>query len=489
ISENFRRYGYDEANSTFSSVDYTSTFPQYSFPASRQQVPNPDTRSELFDRFVSFYASGSYTYADTYTLSGSVRKDQSNLFGVRANQRGVPLWSAGLAWMIDRESFYPFDFLPVLKLRASFGYNGNIDRSLSALTTASYFPSSQSILNVPSARIINSPNPGLSWERSQMLNLGLDFGSRASRITGSLDVFFKKGINLIGLQPYAPSTGITLFRGNTANTRGRGFDVMLNSINTKGRVNWSTSLMASYARDVVSRYFVESPSGNLVAEGQFGTSPFVGKPLYALYSYPWRGLNPETGDPAGLINGERSEDYAAIVSSTPASELVYSGPTRPQVFGALRNTVSYRNFSASLNIAYRLGYFYRARGIFYTNVLMGQGYPYGQYADRWQKPGDESRTQVPGLPAGQDFARDQFYNYSEILAKRADNIRLQDATLSYALPVSPLKKWGISGCELYLYANNLGILWKATPGRIDPDYVIDDFPPTRTLAAGLKLNF
>ena len=132
----YRYYGYNDELANSSSVDYVTQFPQYYYPSTTSRIPGNDSQTDLTDRFISYYANAAYTYNHRYTLSASARKDESNLFGVKANQKGVPLWSTGVSWTISEEPFYNFSLLPYLKLRATYGYNGNIDKTVTAYTTA-----------------------------------------------------------------------------------------------------------------------------------------------------------------------------------------------------------------------------------------------------------------------------------------------------------------------------------------------------------------
>src|SRR5690606_26111553 len=126
------------------------------------------------------------------------RKDMSNLFGVDTNQRGVPLWSAGLGWIVSEENFYGMDWMPFLKLRMSYGYNGNVDKSLSAYTTIRYSNSHNYISGLRNASISNPPNPNLRWEKIRIANMAIDFESKSGRVGGTLEFYSKQGEDLIG---------------------------------------------------------------------------------------------------------------------------------------------------------------------------------------------------------------------------------------------------------------------------------------------------
>ena len=485
-----RFYGYDDEHASSKPVDYTDTYAySYNTSLTGNLIPNEDGFSDLTDRFLSYYGNGAYTYNRRYTFSASARLDQSNLFGVNTNQKGVPLYSLGGSWKISDEGFYHSDLLPYLKLRATYGYNGNIDKSLSAYTTANYFDGSQSIIGQNFARIINPPNPDLRWERDRIINLGLDFQLCKNVIGGSLEYYRKQGLDLIGNSPYAPQTGILTFTGNTADTRGQGVDLTLNSKNLDGRLKWTSNFLFSYVQDKVTRYLATSTDA--VDDYLLGGYPIptAGRPLYGIYSFKWAGLDPATGDPRGYLNGQVSEDYAGIKAAATAGNLVYNGPGRPVVFGSLRNTFSYGSVSFSANISYRLGYYVRRSSVNYETVLTGTG-GYGDFDQRWQKPGDEKFTQVPSMPASINPDREDFYTYSSVLVERGDNIRLQDINVSYTLDKKQFRGLPFARLQCYIYANNLALLWKAARYPLDPDYLTQyALPPVRTVSFGLKGNF
>jgi len=487
LSGSNRSYGYDDTHATALPVDYTGNYPQYAIPGYLSTVPYDNSFADLTDRNLSYYANAAYTYLDRYTVSGSGRLDRSNLFGVKANQQGVPLYSAGLSWNISKETFYQVNWLPSLKLRLTYGYNGNVNKSISAYTTAQYLTGNP--INTTYAEVINPPNPELRWERVRVINAGIDFASLGNRLSGTIEPYFKRGLDLIGDIPYAPSTGITTFRGNTANTRGHGIDITLNSRNLTGVLQWQSSLLFSYVTDKVVDYALKQDAGSYTSLADNEVFPLAGRPFYAVYSYRFAGLDPQTGDPRGYLNGQPSKDYSGILAAARPDSLLYNGPARPVVFGAFRNTFSYKNFSLSANISYRFGYYFRQRGIFYASVLNGTGYYEGRYAERWQQPGDERHTTVPSLPASIDNARDSFYNYSSATMEKADNIRLQDISLAYEFNRSANRGLPFSRLQVYLYANNIGIIWKATKTRFDPDYPSADYPPVRTVALGLRGDF
>src|SRR5690606_39097841 len=104
-------------------------------PYGQQRIINFNNFGRATDNFLSYYGNASYTYRSRYTFSASGRIDHTNFFGLNTNQRAVPLYSLGASWSLSNEPFYHIDWLSYLKPRATFGYNGNINTSVSAVTT------------------------------------------------------------------------------------------------------------------------------------------------------------------------------------------------------------------------------------------------------------------------------------------------------------------------------------------------------------------
>lgn len=488
MNSNYRLYGYDDLYASSKTVDYVNTYTQY-VDGTAALIPNMDGQSDLTDRFISYYANGSYIYDGKYIINASGRLDRSNIFGVKANQKGVPLYSIGIGWNIAKESFYNWNWLSVLKARLTYGYNGNVDKTLSAYTTASYDSGSASPSKLPSATVQNPPNPELRWERVRVTNFGIDFETKGEVLKGSIDLYQKKGTDLIGSTLFPPSSGITVFRGNTADTQVDGLDLSLSAKIGQGALIWQPVLIVGIAKDKVTKYKVDATSTTYLqsSEGGGGAYPLEGKPLFALYSYPWAGLDPLTGDPQGMFNGSTSKDYLQIITQTRPEELVYHGSARPTTFGSLIQNLSWKSWRLSININYRLGYYFRRNSVNYSTLLNGiQGH--ADYAIRWKNPGDENQTAVPSMPADVNASRSEFYNYASVLVEKGDHVRLQDLSLNYTPGQHFLKYLPFKRLTLSLYAGNLAILWKATKSKLDPDYPFATVAPVRTYSAGLKLD-
>jgi hypothetical protein len=113
---------------------------------------------------------------------------------------------------------------------------------------------------------------------------------------------------------------------------------------------------------------------------------------------------------------------------------------------------------------------------------------HADYEKRWQKPGDETRTTIPSLDFPADPLRDIFYEFSSSNAQRADNIKLQDFRLSYQFLIGQKNISPPTRLEVFIYASNLGIIWKASKSGIDPDYYNTYLPPSKNFSIGIRAN-
>lgn len=484
-----RTYGYNAENLSVQPVDQVTDFPSYGNVAGSSRIPFPNSYSGLLNRTVSLYGNAAYSYLSRYTLSVSGRRDANNLFGVETNHKWVPLWSAGGSWVLSGEPFYHWALIPYLKLRATFGYSGNINNSIPAIATIRYqnvLPFN-SLTGLPFAVISNYPNPNLQWEKTAMTNVGVDFALAGNRVSGSVEYYYKNSEDLIGQVPADPTIGAGGFLNtNSADLKTHGWDVVLNSINIRGAFEWNSNVLFSVNRNRVSKYLFTPANFNSFINSGTITSPLVGAPAESIVSYRWAGLDPANGNPVVYLNGVKSEDYSAIVSGLDKNDLVVSGSAVPQLFGSFRNNWSYKGVSLSLNISYRFDYYFRRNATSYSS-LFSNWVGYNDYAKRWQQPGDELHTNVPSLVYPADENRDAVYDYSTATVEKGDNIRLQDIRLSYVFSGIKLSGSPIRAFEVFAYANNLGIIWRANKLGLDPDYG-SGLPDPRSISLGFKLD-
>lgn len=477
-------YGYDKNYGTaVTNLDYYDGYSTN--PSGYSLIPASDESEYITTyRYISYFANAGYTYDNRYTATISARKDGANIFGAKTNDKITPLWSVGLSWEISNEKFYHSGLFPYLKLRTSYGFNGNVYNG-SAYTTGV-------ILNgtLTGAQYVNAltpPNPELRWEKVKNINIGLDFATRNNVIKGTIEPYLKQGEDLIEAVPLAASSGFTSYTGNAAATKTTGLDITLTSKNIWQKLKWQTTLLYSYNHDKVVNYDVTQTVNSIQT---LSGVALLGKPIYSIFSYKWAGIDPTDGDPLGYLNGKVSKDYTAIINNYSPDSLKFNGSARPTSYGSIRNDFYYGSFSLSFNITYELGWYFRRPSVSlnYSDILKN---PNTDYTKAWTAPGDQ--TNVPSLVYPSDNNRNTFYQYSDILVQSGNNIRLQDIRIGYDIDKHLLRRTPFKSLEIYTYASNIGILWRANKYGIDPDAVTPvfgghAFPNPFTIAFGIKAN-
>lgn len=480
-------YGFNENTLNMTGIDLQNSYPDF-ITGYNSHIPYDNSLSGNLNRFVSYYANAAYTFDNRYTVSISGRKDASNLFGLNTNEKWEPFWSTGLSWNLSNEPFYRSGILPYLKIRGTYGFSGNVDQNMSAVTTIIHTENSNT--NLPAAQVSQFANPDLRWETVNTFNLGIDFSFKHQAVSGSVDYYFKKGSNLFGPAPLDYTTGLnrSVLIKNVADMKGNGIDLMLKVKNINRNFKWETNFLFNYYLSKTTKFYRSTKRASTLVKDGDGISAIEGKPLYAIVSYKWGGLNPINGDPQGYVDGKLSSDYRDIVASQSGLEgLVYGGPSLPPVSGSLMNTFHWKGVGLSINILYKMGYYFRKSSIYYSS-LFNYGINHSDFSNRWQKPGDELNTDVPSLVYPLPNSRDAFYNRSEATVRNASQIRLQFVNLSYDLEISRFKRIPLNNLQLYINGSNLGILWRANHDHVDPDY-IESIPPGKQIAIGIKCSF
>lgn len=474
-------YGYDDKiGKSNNNLDYKNYYPTNGGFGGSIPSPDGDVLGSLY-RYISYYSNAAYSYDKRYTVNLSARRDGANLFGTKTNDKITPLWSAGLGWNLSNEKFYHADWLPYLKVRTTYGFNGNTYNGIP------YLIGTYSVSNayqLPYIGIFSPPNPQLRWEKVKNINLAVDFSTRGNRVSGTIELYRKDGQDLIETTPLAPQSGFTRYQGNNAGLRTDGIDATIQSQNLNGQFKWGSTLLLSAQRDKLTKFSVPPTPYNPVG--------IVGKPLSAIYTYKWAGLDPNTGDPQGYLNGKISKDYNAIINNFSPDSLQYMGTGTPTLFGALRNDFSYKGLSLSVNVTYKFGFVFQrpSTSLNYESVL---AHPNSDYSKRWQNPGDEKTTDIPSVIYPTNSDRNYFYQRSSVLIESGSHVRLQDIRLGYELSKNVLKKTPFERLQLYAYANNLGIIWRKNNYGIDPDNysagILHSYPVPFSISIGLNANF
>lgn len=484
-SQSDRLYNYDDQALTFDrNVNYNDLFPTVFF-FGQSRIPNGQAISEIENRFISYYGNFSYDYDKRYTLSGSIRLDDANLFGASEEYKNIPLFSVGGKWAIHNEDFFNSSVFNNLALRATYGSNGNVNNETSPfvqLTLANDFNTGN-----PFAYISNVKNPELRLERVFVTNLGLDFGLFNNRISGSVEYYERKSQDLLSNVTFPSILGFNSALINAGKMTNKGLDISIRGqvVRTKA-FNYDTTINLSFNKNEVTE--VDVPEETPLAYTAFRT-PLVDTPLRYLYSYQYEGLNDE-GDPVFLNeNGDLVND---VIDNVDA--LNYEGTTLPKFYGSWVNQFTYKGFTLRALTTFKFGHVFRNTNFLDYNVLPttfgGNHFIHEEFENRWQNPGDENTTNIPRIPttrAEAGLARySNFYRYGNQNIDNASHIRLREVVLSYELNPKIANKVGLNALSINLQGRNLGVI-NFNKWDVDPESIIFTQQPTFTM--GVNANF
>lgn len=412
------------------------------------------------DRYVSFYSNASYSYQGKYDVTGSIRVDQSNLFGTDPRNQYRPLWSLGGMWHMTEESFMEpaSDWLSNLVLRLTYGIGGNVPKDAGPFLTLSaptYNPTNQAQVSI----INNPPNPNLRWEKTATTNLGIDFDILNGKLWGTIDLYNRHTTDLMAQRTADPTLGWDKLTLNYGVMDNRGLELTLGSTLHFGEVTYTPSLVFSVNHNKLVN--VEESNPNTFSYTQ-GTATTVGYPYNSVFSFPSAGLSPENGTPLYYhTNPETGKrEVTDNVYDVTMEDLVYQGNKIPTRNGSFTNRIEWKGLSVSLMLYYSGGNVLRAVVAPYTGGMGGSNMP-REYLNFWKQPGDEKDLTTSPAITGQrvmDQLEHQGWSAADIHAFPGDYLKIRDLTISYELPHEYISILGLRSMDLMLQLQNLGTI-------------------------------
>ncbi len=435
-------FNYDSQMLTSSLVDYASLVSGVSGVLDYNYLMENELSAsyENVNRYVSVYGNAAYTYDDRYSVTGSLRWDRSNLWGTSSKYQNKPIWSVGASWIISKEKFFHVSWVDYLKLRVSDGIAGNVSKNSAPYMVAAY--SNNSHVGGTQGYIQSRANPMLSWEKTNTFNIGVDFALLKNRLTGTIEYYNKKGTNLLASTMGVPTEGwgYSTYTINNGEMYNRGVEISLSGeiLRTKD-FSWRANMTYAYNKNKVTYVNVKAPVYFLQLDYPYAY-PIIGDEYNAIYAYKWAGLSEDGLPQVYDENGEKVSEQPTTLDA-----IVYAGSSTPKYSGSFGTSVSYKDFDLSLQFLFAGGHKVRnANPAFLKCSYSSIGYisniagASSGLADRWQKAGDEARTNVPkAVFAESDWSASSLYNtyyYSDINVLDASYIRLNNISLAYHLP-------------------------------------------------------
>ena len=482
-SNSYRKLGYDDELLTFQIFDEQSLaktgFKAWDTYWHRYYANDYDKFEYRDNREVSYYGSAVYTYDSRYTLSGTFRIDESNLFGAAKKYRRNPLWSVGLSWNVQEESFFNSKVINRLTPRVTYGLTGNFDRSGSSTPLLTVRRSFNSAIGAYLSSVSNAPNPKLRWERTKTLNVGVET-ELLNRIVLSLEYYNKRSYDLLGEVQIDPTLGFDGGYINAADMRNTGFEMQLNAEVLRIKdFHWFVNFVFGYNKNKITKNNISD--GNPDYNRTHGVVEFVeGYAREALWSYRWGGLD-ENGNPLTF-------DADGNKTRTPTAESIEcNGTYRPKYSGSLSTDFKYKNVTLMFSFIYNFGHVFR---IAYPSMNPMENTGLSAFvAKRWMKPGDENKTDIPATLTWNyyDGDREKLASYSSNSVRKGDFIRLREITLNYELPQRLVKKSPFARVSLTAQANTVW-MWTKNKEGFDPE-VVDPIHGTLGLSEAPSFTF
>jgi len=452
--------------------------------------------------YASFFGTASYTFDKKYTLFSSLRYDGSNLFGVDPKYRYLPLWSVAGSWNVMKESFMDdFDGIKELKLRASYGVQGNIDKSTSPFVVGEY--KSTTILPGNTEEVItviNAPNANLRWEKTVSSNVGFDLGLLNNNIYLSGDYYYRKSTDLIGLRAVPLESGYNFINTNWATVSNRGFELAINTRNiSNDNFKWTSSFNISHNESLVDEIEIR--------EEDFKPS-IKGYSVNAVFAIKTAGLD-SNGLPLFWKDGKKisAVDFYKLYNSTDGSQLTreehrnlysYVGDGTPKFSGGFINKFNYKQFDLRISTSFNIKQTVKESPTYHPTLVE----PGKNYSTEILKAGTGNLPALIGFTTP-GFDTDLVYNWYhssddgrtyndlDIWVKDISYVRISSIKLGYALPKKQLDKLKLSSLNFNLEGRNLFVFGTDFDGYFDPETFGSIYaqPIPKIISLGFNLSF
>ena len=477
------------------------TYKYYYLYANKTQMFDP-TNSELAGAILDgsnssyttkyntegYFGRVQYDYNEKYFVSGSYRRDASSRF--HPDNRWGNFWSLGGAWLISKESFFDVSWINELKIKASFGSQGN-DAIGDFRYTDTY-----SIVNSngkPAAVPNRRGNKDITWETNANFNAGVDFKLFKSRLNGTIEFFNRKTTDMLFSFPLPPTFGYTSYAANVGDMRNMGIEAELEGvILDTNDLKWTVNLNLTHYKNKVT--YLPDERKTMTVDGVDGYSSgsyYYGEniPLYTFYMYKYAGVSEDgealyykdTKDKDGNVIGQET------VTKTSDATMHLCGTALPDVYGGFSTSFSYKGIDFSADFAYQIGgQVYD--GDYASSMSANKGHAF--HADLLNAWSPENKSSnIPRFQYNDTYMA----STSDRFLTSASYLSLQTLSLGYTLPTRICRSFGLEKLRVYATADNVW-LWSKRQG-LDPRQSISGsvssayYAPIRTISGGITLTF
>ncbi|MGO4773172.1 SusC/RagA family TonB-linked outer membrane protein [Flavobacterium sp. W22_SRS_FK3] len=497
------RYGYDPvtlSSAVLNNLALSQTgVSSYIFGNNRTLAALARTQKEILHRYLSFFSTASYTYLSKYNVTGSYRVDRADLFGVDPKYKNRPLWSAGLGWNVSNEEFMkPVKWVSMLKLRTTYGINGNIDQSTTPYITATR-RNDNLYQSLQYTNITAQPNPMLRWEKTQSTNVGVDYSLFRAKLNGSIDLYRKYSTDLLATTDLDPTVGALTRRINAGALLNKGVEFSVGSEwYNNGNFRVASNVIFAHNKTTVKKVtraqstatvFVSSP-GDFFQENELYNSLYAYRYGGTTNGYPY--VLDENGNPSITFDANGNPISTSVKTVTNPDALVNMGTLIPTYTGSLSQRFSYKQFDLNFLFVFSGGNVMRKEVLAMDSDVVNLS----GIADRYNVNNQNGNTRlyVDFDESIRNYAgtiNSQWKNSSANVVD-GDYIKLRNISLAYNLPKTFGTKMNIASAKFTFQMNNIWY-WSAAGNRIDPEVysanaATRNLPSPKTYLIGFNLT-
>lgn len=398
-----------------------------------------------------------YSLLDRYLVTLSLRRDGYSAFGVENPRAYFP--AAAFAWRLSEEEFFKSNAINNLKIRLSYGVNGNREiggySALSRLNTTKYIYGNNTYTGVWTDNLANN---SLRWERTSAYNAGIDFGLFEDKLSGNVDAYYMSTDGLLLQRSLPGIIGYTSVWANLGEVTNKGLEVALNSVNIqKTNFQWNSTLIFSLNRNEIKSLYgdmedILDEDGNVIGQRESddrSNNWFIGEALDRIYDYEVIGIWQVGEEEEAAVYGKEPGDFRLRDVNDdgvllPEDDKVFQGYTKPRYRLSLLNDFKLmKNIGVSFLFTANLDYWgannSHHNSDYRFNRANNYDYPY------W----------TPENPIN-DWARlDSRVNPGFGYYVDRSFIKLQNVSLSYNFSEELINKLNLQRAQVFINGQNL----------------------------------
>ena len=444
-----------------------------------------------------YFGRVQYNYDEKYFASASLRRDASSRF--HPDHRWGTFWSVGAAWLMNKENWFTVDWIQELKLKASYGVQGN--DNIGTYRYTDVFDIVNSAGNVGTS-FASKGTEDITWETNGNFNVGAEF-QLFNRISGSLEYYYRKTTDMLFSFSVSPSLGYSSYYDNIGDMYNTGVELDMN-VNLLKRKNlqWDVNFSISTLKNRITKLHPDKltttkyTTDGKAYKGYNSGSFFISEDLsiYSWYLKDFAGVDQTTGESMWYKNTLNANGNITGRETTTiyadADYYITEESTLPTAFGGFGTKINAYGFDFAINFTYQLGgkQYDNTYATFMSSPTGSAGYNFhADLLDSWTE--ENPSNTIPRFQWGDTYSAGS----STRFLTSSSYLNIQNINFGYTLPSRLTKKLDINNVRLYLTAENV-FYWSKRKG-FDPRQSFSDsttatrYAPMRTISGGISLKF